>query len=1620
MRNSKTRWSNGRVASLALVMAISTLTSTGRAQQDPAEAQLRARQRAQILQQQRQAIGIQRGVIFNPNAPVDPDGKTTGVFVRDSAVAGEKLALAERMERLKEWDTSAEVYQEVLDGYADRVLPIHNDEKGQPDRFGSVTSVVQDRLAGWPEEGRSVYLARYELPARRLLEAADRSNRSDLMNVVNRYFLTSAGRDAALLLIESYFDHAEFIAAAMLSDRLLEKHPQVSDQSPLLLARSALCWHLAGDSSRAAKQATRLREKYPDATDTIGGKSRVLTEIVQAALASSRQVNESGTSNTWTVPFGANDRAAVAIETTDQGAPRVWAKLETIPFQSVHTNMPGEGEADLRGMFQRQREMGVSTGVLPSVDGNQLFFQDNASLYAYDTDRAAPIIGWLATYPGTGRYTQPGAASTPRGVQMTTTLTDRSVLAILGQPEMMNVGGPDAQTAVVCLDRATGRSNWKFAPNLLETEDEALRNAKPVGSVLVAGDSVYVVAHSRRQGAFEDSYLLCLALEDGSVRWTRHLASGNASRMNFDYNIPPQNPGDSHLAYADGSVFVCTDLGGIASVNAADGTLAWLSVYPRPLPTNPQLQWAAMNMGQAARVTPAYVGNPVIASNGLIISMPGDAENLFVHDAATGELRASVKMERLPEEKTAADPPEQYQVLVGLRSNRVIVSGSRSIALLDLEKILAANDSPERTFNDVMVRYRVFSKTDHLDDTIRGRPFITDKCIYVPTAWKMFVMNADASLAKEMYPPAQDTWLNRADEAPGNLVYAGDSLIVAGPDRVSIYSDLTQLRRRMEAAVAADVRSISPRLRYCDALFNAGQNAEAIRWLDAAIEGLTSNGMITPGPDRDRIFEQSMAMFRRLATRAHTQAEQGALLERLARTADTPQQQVGLQLSIAFFAKQADKPADAVAAYQKLIDEPNLGGINLNGPEGSLAASDYAAAEIDQLIKASGPEVYQAVESRAAAALAGAQTTGDVSKLLAVLASYPNSRAGQDAVGVALQQSRSGGVASIDLLRRVGATPIEPAQKLPLYHALLRAELARGQVFSALGRARRIAQLDGSFALGALALSGESPTSIAASTPQQAVESLQRLAYQAEDDLLPDLNPPDEEPIFEMAKVVSVNGLRTILVPMNPRPDRVVAVAANRRSIHIFQPGQSAPLQTIAMPQREITDTSLTLWRGDDLVLVAPQQLSMLDTKGGAVRWTFAPSDAKAPVAAEALSLAIDEQGLTTTSVPQAKRQTVVMNPTLRRPGQIVNRLPQQQVIIRQIVDGEQVAAWEPDEPGQQGRETISFTRFVGDAVVVITSSGRVIGLDANTGAVRWQSSFHDRAPSSVAVYDDLIALSGNNDNSSRLVVYRGRDGAQVINQSYTGAPQRRLNTLQVSREGYLAAVHADFIDVFDLGSGDSAPIATFDGQGQFIFAATRSQDQVQFCADKLLVMVNDPNRGQQVRMFDTLTLQPTTVVDPKTRQTVERQLLPLSPDGVKPGAPSAQMYVQKDRLLLRNGRDFTMHMVPAPDAFSWQRPRDSSAEKLTMSSQSPLFVRDGVLIVDWPERQRGQPNASPHLQYFKRERLDNGRESGRILDDFNLARDNAKMFDRVQAVNGGLVTVWTDGVMSFYPTRKK
>ena len=87
-----------------------------------------------------------------------------GVYVRDSAVATEKLALADRLEHLQEWGKSADVYQELLQQFADRVAPSGKDKNDRIDQYTSVANIVQDKLSHWPADGTAMCSRPISLP----------------------------------------------------------------------------------------------------------------------------------------------------------------------------------------------------------------------------------------------------------------------------------------------------------------------------------------------------------------------------------------------------------------------------------------------------------------------------------------------------------------------------------------------------------------------------------------------------------------------------------------------------------------------------------------------------------------------------------------------------------------------------------------------------------------------------------------------------------------------------------------------------------------------------------------------------------------------------------------------------------------------------------------------------------------------------------------------------------------------------------------------------------------------------------------------------------------------------------------------------------------------------------------------------------------------------------------------------------------------------------------------------------------------------------------------------------------------------------------------------------------
>ena len=526
------------------------------------------------LQQQQQ--------LHNPSSLYGRD-TTQGVYVRDSAVAVEKFALAERMEHLKEWEKSADVYMEILQGYADRVVPSQVDKDNKIYQYTSVVGAVQERLAKWPPEGLAVYRNRYETEAATLLEQAG-EDLAKLHKVYATYFVTDAAREAAVRLMDLYFENADFPAAAWLGDRLLALHPSLTnEQCARIEYRTAIAYHLAGDARAAAFKLDDLKQNFDGATGKVRGADVVLAESLATELKIAPSLSASAhaaSADSWPIAFGSLDRARVPNVTGLGGA-----KLFSIEIRPATRQISGATRRDLDRQNQQDRSNGAMTGIMPVVDSGEMFFQDNARLYAVSLESGTPLPRWTETYNGErdGRFAFPNAWSTPHGQQTTVTVTENSVYAVMGLSDvvaMSMTNTPRGDTKLVCLDRRSGKERWSVAPRSLTDSHNLDFN----GSPLAVGDAVYLLGRGGKGMQFDDAYVICLDAASGKLRWTSYLASASSGIMDFD----PSNffaQGGSHLAYSGGRLYAMTNLGALAAIDAYDGTIVWLNIYPRDVPS---------------------------------------------------------------------------------------------------------------------------------------------------------------------------------------------------------------------------------------------------------------------------------------------------------------------------------------------------------------------------------------------------------------------------------------------------------------------------------------------------------------------------------------------------------------------------------------------------------------------------------------------------------------------------------------------------------------------------------------------------------------------------------------------------------------------------------------------------------------------------------------------------------------------------------------------------------------------------------------------------------------------------------------------------------------------------
>ncbi len=1562
---------------------------------------------------------------FNPGDPRRAAEAMNAVAVHDWPDSPKRFADAQRMADAKEWRKSAELYQEIIEKFGDRLLPISPAPGEKQARYTSVTDAVLTKLSKWPDEGLSAYRAKFEPTA-----AIQRESAADdpiaLHRVYSTYFITDNGKQAGMRLLDLYFEDGQFAAAAWTGQRLLELHPSLVVERPKVLYRTSLAFHLAGDANQAKNYSDELIRKYPNETGRVRGADVRFAESIATELAVPAAQPQALSADSWPTFAGSADRGRVS---TAMGRPR--AKLPyTIDLIKPNWKpmaLPRRHELDVQD--DRERAEGLTLGIIPAVDRGELFFQDGGHVYAVSLESGLPLSGWASTYGGDRRgvYTLGSPWGFPRNQQLSITVTDSYVLAIMGQRDPFGTEiNLQSETRLVCLDRQTGRELW--TAKVTGLGEVGTRSQQFGGSPLVVGDSVYTIARAGGAGPqFEDSYVLCFDLNTGKPRWTCYVASstsGSGLMMNDGSTLPNDC---SHLAYSGGRIFVATNLGAIAAVDALGGKLIWLSTYPRDVTTDTNNafmfrgRFDPNNNTRLPSVRP-WAYNAIIYQDGKLFALPSDARHVLIIDAASGAEIKRISLGNLLD----ADS------LLAVVGKRLVTTGKHALGdgkFTGTVMCLNWETYDENKFDNSMLFWR-----SELPAAIFGRGFVTTDSVFVPTQERLLRISLKTGKLEETYPQFLGHW-DATTEGPGNVIVSSEHVIVAGARHIDVYSDMSIVAAKLDREIEAAPDDPQPRLRYAAVLFIAGEIDKSIARLDEAIDRLGGMKSMRPGNERDSVFNNALTFAQKLVKSSRVdQNDDNAnkLFDRAAAAAYTPSQQVAWRIARAKFARSTQDFAAEGRLYQEILADESLRSFTTidEAVDGPVQAGELAQRGIEDLIKIGGRKVYEPFDKAAADAFTAAKDQNDPAKLLAVSRQYPNAVVAPQAMLAAADSFETAGdqQKAVHVLR----------QAYFKYPASDRARVLESMARVYLSMPNRLDEAIARLSQGNKQMSDTKLSrplklpdgqELSGVTFAQALTAVEKFRGHEAAAALPDFHLPPpltaaqrrehkrQQPFVTDPPPETIDDVAALITPLREasRNDRVVTWSA-AGGLSIYAVGETKPLvqnRNISEPPKKIA------WMGSNLLAWSDSQIVALAESSGEIVWKTEMRAMQPIEVASAPSAVADEEQANANgniNVGAGANLQIQGNVNINVRGnaqiQIVNQgnrrlIVQNGRVVRVINNRGQAAANVPQAPQVVvgGPEAIYDVRALSDRAIVSTTTGRLLCIDLSDGHVSWQMRLIDRPIDRMVVSEDFAVVRMTDDFNVQLVALDSSTGQLLGRKVFSIESNVVPINIALSADGRMVYTTPDQVFALDLyepwgQEGRESP----QGQGNLTFLGADKPDQLLIADGRVLALSDN---GQFVRMISLETLRTLRYFSPEAGREVDGMLKTATNQwNVSMRLVGAHLYLVSPTKLMAYNLD---HLEQ-----SWPGSIDIS----TSPNVREAFIgKDFLVLLDEPGAAAGGIlGGGPlnRLHAFSRAKLkDNAdRESGLLVYSHNVSDKSGIV--QWQAVEGGFYYLSGDQKLHF------
>ena len=477
--------------------------------------------------------------------------------------------------------------------------------------------IAAREIASWPVEGLAAYRATVRHDAQReFTEALRAGNLVEIEHIVNRYFLTDVGDNAAVALADRLRETGWPALALFYYTLVLDAHPDSDIPRTDLVLRAALAAREAGMDRRCDALTDQLGDAaiQPDPD----------TATVSAAQWIAAQHPQPSTPGDTTGGFGnLSDLQAIAPATV------TWkAELSII-------------NARVRRFIQTQSSPSTPP-VYPILSDHILYVANLYSAWAIDTRTGAALWRYDTREADGEALPQIGRAQARQPLLAGNILyvpLEKPPPKVAGdqRQRVFGAGGLTAETDLYALDAHTGRPLWHWSPRAGGLE---LATLSVDGQPAIAGDLI-LVALASPSNFFGEVHTAAVNRRTGALVWAQPLAAylANFSGQRQGRRIHSDTTGTG-LAVR-GGILLSSGIGVTTAQSCLTGDTLWSRVMTDMRPTAPTGQQRQMTPRPQQRLVEgmALSRRPrVLADRGIVVAGFALSPNLVAYDWIDGHV----------------------------------------------------------------------------------------------------------------------------------------------------------------------------------------------------------------------------------------------------------------------------------------------------------------------------------------------------------------------------------------------------------------------------------------------------------------------------------------------------------------------------------------------------------------------------------------------------------------------------------------------------------------------------------------------------------------------------------------------------------------------------------------------------------------------------------------------------------------------------------------------------------------------------------------------------------------------------------------------------------------------